>query len=162
MIPIIPEPTRPQMPTSYGVSGSAGMLDWAWAKERLQGAHNYWVITVRADARPHAVPVWGLWYEGAFYFGTDRSSVKARNAIANPAITIHLESGQEVVIVEGRAAEFTDAATIKKLNQEYKTKYGLRLTDAPGALILFAVRPRAVLAWREQDFNQSATRWAFE
>lgn len=115
----------------------------------------------RASGCPHAAPVWDVWLDGAFYFGTDRNSRKARNAAANPAMTLHLESGEEAVIAEGTATEIDDAAQIALTNEVYKAKYAMRLTDAPDEMVIFALRPKAVLAWREKDFNQSATRWAF-
>ena len=45
------------------------MLSWDHVQERMAEARNYWVATVRPDGRPHATPVWGLWVDGAFYFG---------------------------------------------------------------------------------------------
>jgi hypothetical protein len=45
--------------------------------------------------------VWGVWAEGAFYFGTNSSSVEGRNLARDPGAVIHLESGDEVVILRG-------------------------------------------------------------
>jgi hypothetical protein len=42
------------------------LLPWSHAVERLEKAINYWVCIMRPDGRPHAVPVWGMWVEGAF------------------------------------------------------------------------------------------------
>ena len=35
----------------------------------------------------------------------------------------------------------------------------MRLSEAPGDLVIYALRPRLALAWRERDSNRSATRW---
>jgi len=62
-----------------------------------------------ADGLPHAVPVWGVWVDGALYFGTDRRSRKARNLATNQGAVVHLESGDDAVILEGFAEEITSS-----------------------------------------------------
>ena len=161
---------RPRMPAGYGIAGGGeGMLSWSWIEEQLTNARNYWVVTARPDGRPHAMPVWGVWVEGACYFGTDRGSRKARNLAANPEIVIHLESGDDVVILEGRVEELTDPDTslLDRLNDTYAAKYinpatgeGFRLSgETVGGAVIYALRPRIVLAWLERDFPRTATRW---
>ena len=108
------------------------------------------------------MPMWGLWLDGRFYFGTDRGSRKARNLARNPATVVHLESGDEVVILEGAAEEVTDAARRAALDAAYQAKYEMAMTEAPGNLSIWAVIPRVALAWRERDFPRSATRWVVE
>ena len=82
---------RPRMPTTYGIATqSGGTLPWSWAEEQLRAARNYWVCSTRPDGRPHAMPVWGLWLDGAVLFSTDPSSRKGRNLTANPAAVVHL------------------------------------------------------------------------
>ena len=51
--------------------------------ERFQKSHNYWVMTVRPDGRPHAMPVWGIWLDGRYFFSTARTSRKASNLAEN-------------------------------------------------------------------------------
>ena len=97
---------RPDIPAGYGVPKSKkGLLPWSWAQERLQQAQIYWVMTVRPDGRPHAIPTWGSWVDDRFYFGASAETRHGRNVATNPAVGIHLESGAEVVIVEGMAEE---------------------------------------------------------
>src|SRR5208283_2706392 len=80
-----PVASRPVMPADYGISKSAeGLLDWNWAQERLTKSHNYVIVTVRPDGRPHAMGMHGLWFEDAFYFGTGETTRKARNLETNP------------------------------------------------------------------------------
>src|SRR5437879_1333607 len=99
-----PGPARVQMPADYTPKGTkAEFLPWEWTTERIKRSHNYWICTTRPDGRPHAVPVWGVWVEDALYFSTDPNSRKAKNLAASPAISVHLESGDEVVILEGQA-----------------------------------------------------------
>ncbi len=151
-----PRASRPLMPEGYGVpAGEEGMLPWSWAAERLSSARNYWIGTTRPDGRPHAMPVWGVWVDNVFYFGTDPTTQNGRNLAANPAITVHLESGDEVVILEGRAeAVNVDGALRTRIEDAYEAKYQMRDTGN------FAVRPRVGFAWSK--FPDNATRWYFD
>jgi PPOX class probable F420-dependent enzyme len=157
----VPEAARPSFPASYGIRGEeAGLLPWSWPKERLERSRNYWLATTRPDGRPHAMPVWGLWFEDTFYFSTSRESRKARNLAANPSVVIHLESGDEAVIVEGSAEIVTDTRLFERLGESYSVKYELEIRFAAGELI--AVRPRVVYAWLERDYPGTATRFSFD
>src|SRR5262250_729454 len=108
----------PHVPSLYGLKPRKQYLPWSHARERLEGSRNYWICTTRPDGRPHSIPVWGFFLEGALYFGTARSTRKARNLAHNPAISVHLESGDDVVILEGIAQEvnISDKSTVKKLD----------------------------------------------
>ncbi len=61
-------------------------------------------MTHRPDGRPHAAPAWGVWLAGRVCFSTSPGSVKARNLAAHPRVVVHLESADNVVIIEGTAA----------------------------------------------------------
>ena len=149
---------RPFMPGGYGIaSGAEGQVAWDWVVEQCMASRNYWVCTTRADGRPHAMPVWGLWLEGRVVFSTDPSSLKARNFLARPDVVIHLESGDEVVVVEGRV-EAMAAELLPAFLDAYEEKYDYR-PNAEQTEGVYQVRPARVLAWREQDFPSSATRF---
>lgn len=153
---------RPDMIAGYGIAtDAAGQLPWAWAEERLTAARNYWICTTRADGRPHAMPVWGLWSDGAVMFSTDSQSYKGRNLAARPDIVVHLESGDEVVVVEGRAEWVTQAGLPDSFVGDYAEKYGHTLDVTDPAFGFYRVAPVRVLAWRETDFPTSATRFIF-
>jgi general stress protein 26 len=146
----------------YGIPADRkGMLEWSRVHQQLLESHNYWIATTRPDGLPHAVPVWGVWLDGALYFGTDRRSRKARNLAKNHGAIIHLESGDDAVILEGAAQEIDNGSVVDRIDAAYFAKYKMRLRDAPGKLVIYAVRPRVALAWRERDFPRSATRWRF-
>jgi general stress protein 26 len=155
----VPEPTRPDMPAGYSVEGSKPkFVAWTFAEQRLTKSHNYWVCSTRPDGRPHSAPVWGVWLDGAFYFSTDPDSRKGKNLKSNRAISVHVESGDEPVILEGRVEI---AKLDKKIDAAYHAKYKMHLLDFPGPVTLFRLRPTTVLAWREKDFGTSATKWKF-
>jgi pyridoxine/pyridoxamine 5'-phosphate oxidase len=128
----------------------------------LQDAHSYWLATTRLDGRPQVIPVWGIWFDGKLLFGTSTGSRKARNLARNPAIAIHLESGDDVVILEGSADELSDAALFARYADAYDAKYTIRPSDgAESDGITYVVRPLRVLAWLERDFLKTPTRWTF-
>lgn len=155
---------RPDMPAGYGLApAEAGkLLPWAWAEERLIASRNYWICSTRPDGRPHSAPVWGVWVDNALYFGTDFHSTKGKNLAANPAVSVHLESGDEVVIIEGQAESVPLTPELApKLDEGYLAKYQLKLSEAAEGGPILRIWPQTVLAWLETDFPNTATRWQF-
>ena len=142
---------RPRFSPSYGISESDdGLLTWDWALEHLAASRNYWISTTREDGRPHAMPVWGVVHEGSLWFGS--GGVKAENLARTGRLVAHTESGDEVVILEGRA-ETADVSD--ELRDAYEAKYDFRPEQAQ----MWVVRPTLAFAWRERDYPQSATRF---
>ena len=160
----VPEVSRPRFHESYGIWAAdegAGLLDWEWATQRLERAHNYWVVSASPSGRPHAAPIWGLWDDGAFYFSTARGSRKGQNLAANLFAVVHLESGDEVVILEGTVEEITVRQQLDTLAAAYGEKYTLEIKfDDPGSVV-YALAPERAFAWRESDYPESATRFTF-
>ena len=151
----------------YGGHLEPTMLPWAWAVERLRSSRNYWVATTLPDGRPHTRPVWGVWSRDAFHFSTGS---QAATVLPNrPLVTVHLESGDEVVIIEGSAVEVTDRSTLGVLVAQYNDKYAWDVDpdNLPGPF--FAVRPFVAFGWvsdpsgldRGAAFHGTATRWRF-
>lgn len=157
-----PKGERPGMPKSYGIhGGDEGLVPWGDVEARLESSRNYWIGTTRGDGKPHAMPVWGVWANGAVVFGTDKNSRKARNIIRQPEVVAHLESGDDVVIIEGTARVVTEKSEIAAVDALYQKKYAMKLTDAPGELFVCAIEPQVVFAWHEKDYPKSATRFQF-
>jgi len=159
-----PESSQPRM---FGGSAGSANLPWGWATERLSRARNYWVATTRPAGQPHSRPVWGIWLDHAFYFST--GSLAAQNLAARPAITVHLESGNEVVIIEGVAHQVSDSALLEQVVSLYNQKYHWNLdpNQLPGPF--YVVRPQVAFGWHleESEINpessalSNATRWRF-
>jgi PPOX class probable F420-dependent enzyme len=153
-------PSRPRFPDVYGISEAPeGLLDWAWADERLASARNYWVVTAGPDGRPHAAPVWALWLDEAVVFSTHPNSRKARNLAHDPRVVIHLESGDEVVILEGRAESVT---LDDRIADDYESKYGYRPDPVKRSEGWYRLRPTLAYAWLESDYPNTATRFTFD
>jgi len=156
----IPKPIRPDMPAAYSPKGPDKMkfVPWTFAESRLAKSHNYWICSTRPDSRPHSAPVWGVWLDGVFYFSTDPASRKGQNLKANPAVSVHVESGDEAVILEGKVEI---VKLDRKIDAAYHRKYKMHLIGMPLPMVIFRLRPRTVLAWREKTFDTSATKWKF-
>jgi general stress protein 26 len=154
---------RPAVPQTYGlkpVVDEDDLVSLQHVDERMRAARNYWIGSTRPDGRPHAMPVWGVWLDGAFYFSTDPLSRKGRNLAANPEVVVHLESGDDVVILEGAVEVEKDPALLKQADEAYFTKYAYRLVeDIQNPGLVYRLRPRTVYAWPESSFTQKATRW---
>lgn len=71
---------------------------------RLQGMCLLAVATVTADCRPVVGPVDGVFYRGAFHFGSSPSSLRFRHIRSRPQVSAtHLPGEQLAVTVHGRA-----------------------------------------------------------
>jgi len=136
------------------------MLEWRWADQRLSASRNYWVASTSPDGRPSVSPVWGVWVDGAVYFGTNSQSRKARNLERDPRVVIHLESGDDVVILHGEVEKFvlTDAIA-DAYNEKYDYRPNPEETTVEG---WYRLRPSRALAWLERDYPKTATRFDFD
>jgi hypothetical protein len=117
--------------------------------------------------QPHVRPYWAIWNERQLVFST--ASRTLRNISANQHVTVHLESGIDVVIVEGTARAESEPSSLATFVDSYNEKYDWDLTvrrdggvsDSSGnAGSVIAVSPRTVFAWPGD--LESATRWRFE
>jgi flavin reductase (DIM6/NTAB) family NADH-FMN oxidoreductase RutF len=156
------EPTRrrPGFGPSYGIhEAPEGMLDWAWADERLARSRNYWIGTADEDGRPRAIPVWGVWIDDSVVFGTSARSRKARNLDRDARVVIHLESGDEAVILEG---EVEAIEATEQIAAAFEPKYEWR-PDLGGddSTRWYRLRPQRAQAWLETDYPRTATRFDF-
>jgi hypothetical protein len=122
----------------------------------MEKARNYWVGTIGLDGRPHVVPVWGVWLDETLYFGGGPDTRWSRNLAVNPQVAVHLESGDDVVIQEGRVERITDPQhpLVTAIDDAYEAKYQMR-----HGIPFWILRPRLVFAWSK--FPDNATRWVF-
>lgn len=160
------QPTRPTLAKSYGISSrTEGLLSWDWVEEQMTRANNYWVTTVRPDGKPHSVPVLAIWLEGRLYFGADRKARRSRNLEVNPHASVHLESADDVVILEGIIEDVTDQAELNKvahaLGAKFKSEEMIELCLNP-INVIHRLTPQVVFAWIEKDYSNTATRWMLE
>ena len=113
----------------YG-DASATAPTWEDIDGRLTAAQLYWLVTVRRDGRPHAVPLCGAWHEGAFFFVTGDEEQKMRNLATNQHVAVTAgplgaegwNHGKDIV-VEGIAERVTDDALLRTLARAWEVKY---------------------------------------
>ena len=85
------------------------------------------LATVRADGRPHCVPVWCCFHSDGIYFMTMQNTVKARNIQRDPRVVItfdHEEFPYDYVMVEGHADVVpVDDAALLQFATEIAARY---------------------------------------
>ena len=146
--------------------------EWNEARARLTDAELFWLLPVRADGRPHTTPLLAVWLDDALYFCTGPYEQKARNIAGTPHCILMtgcnaLREGTDLV-VEGDATRVRDDATLRRIADEYVSKYGdewrFEVHDGafhhgPGEAWVFAVAPVTAYAFTKGKYSH--TRWRF-
>jgi len=158
-----PRPTRPIFPDGYGFGPNTPHSPPTWRSivARIRESRNYWVCTTSPTGIPHAMPVWGVWVKGRLCFVTKRGSKKARNLYSRDQVVVHLESGDDLVVIEGKATELRDTKELSEVARIYTGKYeGDKIL--PDLEAVFELHPEQIFTWLERDFHATATKWVFE
>lgn len=94
--------------------------------ERLTGMCLLALATVTAEGRPIVGPVDGIFYRGAFHFGSAPDSVRFRHIRARPQVSAtHLPGEELAVTVHGRATEVPIEGGFREtLLEVYVPRYG--------------------------------------
>ncbi len=98
--------------------------------ERLQGMCLLALATVTGDGRPIVGPVDGIFYRGAFYFGSAPDSIRFRHIRRRPHVSAtHLPGEELSVTAHGRALEIDidaeeHAGFRRTLLEIYVPRYG--------------------------------------
>ena len=160
-----PQVTRPRFPEGY-IENPKSLLPWSHVVDRLTNAKNYWLCSVRPNGHPHVVPKWGVWIDGKIYFDGSPETRHARNIAENPHVSLHLESGDDVVIIEGisKAVQKPSRALGAKVARAYSAKYAaIGYSPAPNQWDkggLFEITPRVAMAWTK--FTDDPTKFVFD
>jgi hypothetical protein len=112
------------------------------------------------------VPRWAVYVDGKIYYDGSPETRHARNVAANPHVVLHLESGDQALIVDGMAGEAgrPPAELAARLVTAYCQKYeAFGYCPEPdqwneGGLFVFT--PKKVLTWT--NFMDDPTRFTFE
>jgi hypothetical protein len=150
---------RPQLPAGYEIpQGPEGMLQWSEVDSRIEQAKNYWIATASLDGHPVARPLWGVWMGQQLYFEGSPKTRWGRMISVNPHIQVHLESGNEVVIIEGTVIDELDVGEerYQQVCTIYASKYnGYQPVDHG----FFVITPKKVLAWAGFPNTLTRFRW---
>jgi hypothetical protein len=151
----------------FGIqTANTDLLPWPWAEERLNSARNFWISSTRPDGRPHCRPIWAVWLNDALWYST--GSLARINLETNNAYGVHIDDGQSVVIVEGRARAIHDEPdAVQRMCDAYSAKYDhpiaprgneIRDSDGQGGPV-FVLDPEVAFGWIG-DLDRP-TRWRF-
>ena len=159
-----PRILRPTFPEGY-IEHPKSLLAWEQVAQRLLDARNYWLCSVRPNGKPHVIPLWAVWEDDKIYFDGSPETRHAKNIAANPRVSVHLESGDQAVIIEGLARIMRPPVELAvRLARNYVRKYaasGYAPTpdqwDHGG---LYEITPRSALAWT--NFVDDPTKFIFE
>ena len=160
-----PKISRPKFPQGYA-DNPASYVDWEWVAEQMTDAKHYWLSSVRPDGRPHAVPRWGAFIDTKFWYDGSPETRHAQNIMKNPHVSLHLESGHQVVMMEGisKPAGKPTREFARKLAKVIGKKYSEdgyspepNQWDAGG---LYVFTPRQCIAWTV--FYENPTKFLFE
>lgn len=178
-----PHRDRPVVPDGYGLpDDDTDLQDWSMAELKLAQADTVWLATTRPDGRPHVVPRWGVWLDNQFFYDGAPTTRHVRNLVAQGApgdrsptadqprgaMTLHSESGTDVVIVNGTsgpaappsrwlAVQLAAAFHAKYKSQGYAPSWDAWSGDDAGGLCRFV--PVDALAWA--NFPTDMTRWVW-
>jgi hypothetical protein len=116
------EPTSTRNLDQYG----SAELPWSRARDVLASDTptadlTFFVSTVRPDGRPHSAGVGAVWVDDALYFVGGPGTRRSRNLATNPACTVSTRLRGIDLVLEGEAHRVTDAATLERVAEVYRT-----------------------------------------
>ena len=158
-----PRLTKTRIDSSYGITGDAEGASWAATEEKLAASRNYWICTTRSNGAPHSKPVWGVWMRGTLWFGTGGNSVAGRNLARDPRVSVHLESGDDTVIIEGVIETLSSEDVPADVKRASLTKYDMpEDSPEPPGSVWYRLAPKFALTWLEASYPTTVARWEFE
>lgn len=163
----------PHVSATSLIEGSTPM-DFDDAVDRLRAGGTFILSTVRGDGRPHAVPLFSVWADGAMHFAAADSTQKAHDIDGNPACVLNAKSGGSDLVVEGDARRVTEADAVERVAVAYHDAYGWNSEPdgaelhAPGAptagpppYAVYRVDAHTVFAF-PNDTDHAPTRWTID
>jgi hypothetical protein len=167
-----PQPTA-KLDERYS-SPNSSPVDWQSAAGKLEQAEIYWVTTIRANGRPHVVPLIAVWLNDAIHFSTGQAEQKSRNLAGSSRCIVStgcnaMGEGLDIV-VEGEAVRVTDNDALTRIAAAYEAKYGpdWHFNVSDGTFVsprgdvadVYRVAPDVAFGFgRDGGFTQ--TRWTF-
>ena len=126
----------------FGAPSRADALEWGWVDGQLRDAGTYWLVAPGVRV-PHPRPVWGVWRDERVYLSVGSPALR-RAAGPGVPVTVHLDSGTDVVIVDGVVAGLiADADVVGAYDDKYDWSYDVERYGP-----LHAIAPAKISAWR--------------
>ena len=142
------------IPSSPAARPGSPTPDLRRAVARLQREHIVWLATARPEGRPHLVPIWHVWRQDKLYISTGQHSVKMRNILHQPSVTLALPDAMDVVLVEGAARPAPELDVELAPDFVEKFEWDFREDAEYGGLV--QITPTRILAW-QGDHSQPAS-----
>ena len=127
--------------------------------ELLSEAHVAVLGTVEGRGRPHQVPIWYGWKDGAALLLTDRGSKKWRNLLANPHASLCVDTKTapyQGAILQGEVEEAAEEDyktllrdfAIHYLGEQAGNQYADSSTTGDSSdSVVFHLRPSHTISW---------------
>ncbi|MGI8882199.1 MAG: pyridoxamine 5'-phosphate oxidase family protein [Jatrophihabitans sp.] len=168
-----PRQPRTELDPRYS-EPDAPPVPWAQTQQLLAVAELSWLTTVRPDSRPHVTPLITVWVDDALWFSAGAEERKVHNAAENKHCALTTGSnalhGGTDVVVEGEVHRETDESVLRRVAEEYETKYGneWHYTVRDGSFIgtagnvaqVFRMNPTTAFAYGKAPYSQ--TRYRFD
>lgn len=130
---------------------------WRALEARLGRETTIWLATVRANGRPHLVPVWYVWLDNKIYLATGSDTQKFYNMYNNQSVALALPDPNQVIIIEGEA-HVANRQTVNKVADYFfhKFEWDFRYDDTT-EWRLIEITPYKILAWGD-DYDEEGIR----
>jgi len=115
--------------------------------EQLEGVCVLSLATVTADGRPLVGPVDGIFYRGAFWFGTGAQAVRARHIARNPAVSGTYVVGESLAVTVHGEARQVDLAEHDGFAAACRQIYGPEWDGWIGVAPYYRIHPRALFTF---------------
>src|SRR5262245_48200787 len=106
------------------------------------------IVSLRADGRPHAVPVWFVVDGDDIVCTIKDSSVKARNMARDPRVTVLVDDETPpyaFVSIDGTAETSQDPEELRRVSEEIARRY-LDDEEAVNGFIAYMTSPGSMVA----------------
>lgn len=132
---------------------------WRALEARLGRESTIWLATVRADGRPHLVPIWYVWFEEKIYVSTGAETQKFFNMYHNQQVALALPDPNEVIILEGEA-HVADRKTVDRVADYFyhKFEWDFRYDDTADWRLI-EITPHKILAWGDGYDGEGTRVW---
>jgi hypothetical protein len=158
-----------------GEAGNSRPLRWEDVTRRLTKGGWFWLVTVRPDGAPHAMPVFAAWSDPALFVCSKDTTRKSRNLEADGRCVVTTDTGDLHLILEGTARRVGDAATLGRASDAFKAIYDWPTSVAGGKLDadygaptsggppydVYEITPTKVFALPTDGESTTPTRWRF-
>jgi len=148
-------------------------IPWTRARERFEEdagiSPTHWLATVRPDGKPHVMPVWTVWVDGAFYFVAGATTRQSKNLAQHASCVITVaSSGLNLVVTkvsdETRLQQIADAYAVQGWHPRVQSGVFYADNGTPGAgpppYDVYEVVPVTVFGL-DTDEPYGSTRWRF-